>query len=178
MSVSYRTEQPCPTSGCSDDYAYSRHFVDSTKTWIGGFCIEWGKDFQPPWSEMEQIILDISAGLIEFCLATLPSDVSSAIHFDLTESIWAVLYGLVDGSPGVVINRITGEVKYIIPGPHPGPDWKDILQHMSIHELAKTIQDETGLEVRKVALQSMRQIVFVKRKEQRFLIENNSTHWV
>jgi murein tripeptide amidase MpaA len=70
-----------PTSGCSDDYSYSRHFVDPTKTNIGGYCIEWGTEFQPPWSEMEKIILDISAGLVEFCLAT-PAE-GSVIDVDL-----------------------------------------------------------------------------------------------
>ncbi len=58
-----------PTSGTSDDYVYSRHFVDPGKSKVHGFCIEWGTDFQPPWSEMENIILDISSGLVEFCLA-------------------------------------------------------------------------------------------------------------
>jgi murein tripeptide amidase MpaA len=57
------------TAGTSDDYVYSRHFVDPGKNKVHGFVIEWGTEFQPPWSEMEQIILDISSGLVEFCLA-------------------------------------------------------------------------------------------------------------
>jgi murein tripeptide amidase MpaA len=58
-----------PTSGAGDDYVYSRHFVNASKQKILGFTIEWGTEFQPPWKEMEHIILDISAGLLEFCLA-------------------------------------------------------------------------------------------------------------
>ncbi len=61
-----------PTAGASDDYAYSRHFVDPGKNKVYSFTIEWGSSidgFQPPWPEMENIILDITAGLIEFCQA-------------------------------------------------------------------------------------------------------------
>jgi murein tripeptide amidase MpaA len=58
-----------PTSGCSDDYSYCRQFL-SGKGKIYGFTIEFGKDvpgdFQPPWNEMEKIIIEISAGIVAF----------------------------------------------------------------------------------------------------------------
>jgi murein tripeptide amidase MpaA len=67
-----------PTSGTSDDYAYSRHYTDPAQGKILGFTIEWGKQegserasFHPPWTEMESIIKDVDAGLIQFCLATI-----------------------------------------------------------------------------------------------------------
>jgi murein tripeptide amidase MpaA len=56
-----------PTSGASDDYAYARHFADPSKTKIYGFTVEWGTEFQPLWAEMENIIKDVTAGLIGFC---------------------------------------------------------------------------------------------------------------
>jgi murein tripeptide amidase MpaA len=60
-----------PTSGASDDYAFSRHLTDPSKTKVYGFTIECGRDdFQPPWFEAEEVIREVSAGLIEFCLAT------------------------------------------------------------------------------------------------------------
>ena len=59
-----------PTSGASDDYAYSRHFVDSSKGKILSFTVECGRSFQPPWREAEDIIREVCAGLIAFCLAT------------------------------------------------------------------------------------------------------------
>jgi murein tripeptide amidase MpaA len=59
-----------PTSGASDDYAFSRHFADPSKTKTYGFCMECGHSFQPPWSEAEQVILEVSSGLIAFFLAT------------------------------------------------------------------------------------------------------------
>ena len=58
-----------PTCGTSKDYAYARHLVDPGKGRVYGFAIEWGTEFQPAWPEMELIIQDISAGLIEFCIA-------------------------------------------------------------------------------------------------------------
>jgi murein tripeptide amidase MpaA len=58
-----------PTSGCSDDYSYSRHFLNNTEK-IYGFTIEFGKDvvgdFQPPWEEMEKIVIEVSSGLMAF----------------------------------------------------------------------------------------------------------------
>ncbi|WP_406470595.1 M14 family metallopeptidase [Streptomyces sp. NBC_01615] len=60
-----------PTSGTSDDYAYSRHLVDPQKGKILAFTVEWGKSFHPPWPEMHRIILDTDAGLAQFCLTAL-----------------------------------------------------------------------------------------------------------
>jgi carboxypeptidase T len=44
-----------PTAGTSDDYAYSRHFADSSKSKVISYTLEWGKDtgndaasFHPP----------------------------------------------------------------------------------------------------------------------------------
>lgn len=59
-----------PTSGASDDYAFSRHFANPSKTKVYGFTVECGHEFQPTWDEAKEVILEVSAGLIEFCLAT------------------------------------------------------------------------------------------------------------
>jgi murein tripeptide amidase MpaA len=58
-----------PTSGTATDYPYSRHFTNPAKTKTLGFLIEWGTEFQPAWAEMENIIVDVSSALVEFCLA-------------------------------------------------------------------------------------------------------------
>ena len=59
------------TAGASDDYSYSRHFVDSTKQKVIAYTLEWGKapKFQPPYEEMQKIIQEITAGLLAFCLS-------------------------------------------------------------------------------------------------------------
>lgn len=72
--MNYQTGQSFelyPTTGTLSDYPYSRHIADATKTKTHGFLIEWGTEFQPPWSEMENIILDISSALVAFADAAL-----------------------------------------------------------------------------------------------------------
>lgn len=60
-----------PYSGTSHDYAYSRHLRDSSQRKVLSFYIEWGTiDYQPLWSDMVPVIVEVSAGLIGFCLAT------------------------------------------------------------------------------------------------------------
>jgi carboxypeptidase T len=66
--TNYRIGQSYPASGTSEDYFYSRHFVDASKTKIIAFTVEWGAQFQPPYSEMQHIIDEITAGLLAFCL--------------------------------------------------------------------------------------------------------------
>ncbi|RKT19648.1 murein tripeptide amidase MpaA [Streptomyces sp. 1114.5] len=58
-----------PTSGTSDDYVYSRHFVNPDREKVLGFTVEWGTAFHPPWAEMQEIVLEVDAGLVQFCLA-------------------------------------------------------------------------------------------------------------
>lgn len=64
-----------PTAGTSDDYAYARHLVDPGKPKVYAYTIEWGSrdnptPFHPPYPEMRQIIAEITAALLAFCLAT------------------------------------------------------------------------------------------------------------
>jgi len=67
-----------PTSGTSDDYAFSRHFVKKNNKKILSYVIEWGEkkdksilQFHPPYSEMKKIIEEVTAGLIQFCIDIL-----------------------------------------------------------------------------------------------------------
>ena len=63
-----------PTSGASDDWAFSRHYSDPSKPKVLGYVIEFNKvwTFFPTWAEMENIILDVDAGLVAFCLDAAP----------------------------------------------------------------------------------------------------------
>lgn len=70
----YTVEQAAllyPTSGTSKDYAFSRHFVDASKRKVYAYTLETGLEFQPPYSEALNIISEVSAGLIQFCLRCL-----------------------------------------------------------------------------------------------------------
>ena len=67
-----------PTSGTSDDYAYCRSFLDSSKNTVLGYTIEWGqerssipKSFHPDYPDMVPIIEEVTAGLLAFCLAAV-----------------------------------------------------------------------------------------------------------
>jgi murein tripeptide amidase MpaA len=63
-----------PTSGASDDWAFSRYFVNPAKTKVYSYTIEFNrtKTFFPAWTEMEKIILDVDAGLVKLCLRAVP----------------------------------------------------------------------------------------------------------
>lgn len=75
-----------PTSGTSDDYAYSRSFLDSSKKTVLGYTIEWGpqrssipKSFHPDYPDMVPIIEEITAGLLAFCLAATRRTLDAAL---------------------------------------------------------------------------------------------------
>jgi murein tripeptide amidase MpaA len=65
-----------PTAGSTDDYAYSRHWVDRRKKKIIAFTVEWGRShastpFHPPYAEMRKVMREVSAGLLALCLRAL-----------------------------------------------------------------------------------------------------------
>ncbi len=65
-----------PTAGSSDDYAYSRHFVDPRKGKLIAYTIEWGRShastpFHPPYHEMRKVMREVSAGLLALSLRAL-----------------------------------------------------------------------------------------------------------
>lgn len=66
-----------PFPGTSHDYAYSRHLVDSGKSKVLAFACEWGDlNPLPEWEQMEGIVEEVTAGLIGFCLQTIPIPLS------------------------------------------------------------------------------------------------------
>jgi carboxypeptidase T len=80
-----------PTSGTSDDYAFSRHLVDSAKSKVYGYTVEWGQEFQPAYSEMQNIIYDVTAGLLDFCLGVIETTADVFIK-DNSDDTGAVPY--------------------------------------------------------------------------------------
>jgi Zinc carboxypeptidase len=100
-----------PTSGTNDDYAYSRHFVDSSKSNALSFTVEWGTEFQPAFSEMQEIIKDVSAGLIGLGLKALGidsfivsnRDTFSSIEIETTTTFPESFYVIYDGLPPALL---------------------------------------------------------------------------
>jgi carboxypeptidase T len=65
-----------PTAGTSTDYTFSRHLADASKGKAYSYTIEWGSrdnatPFHPPYSEMQNIIREVTAGLLDFCLSII-----------------------------------------------------------------------------------------------------------
>ena len=92
-----------PTSGASDDYVYGRHLIDPGKAKVYGFVVEWGTEFQPPWAEMENIIKDVSAGLIGFCSAASSEGLTAV-------SLPAEAAGRMEIAIGRVVVRVGADV--------------------------------------------------------------------
>jgi murein tripeptide amidase MpaA len=68
-----------PTTGTTHDYAYARHFVDTGRRRILGFTLETAREFQPADAEKNNVITEVSAGLMECLLETLcPADAVQA----------------------------------------------------------------------------------------------------
>lgn len=58
-----------PTSATSDDYVFSRHIVNGLNRKVYAYTIEFGEEFVPPFSEMNNIIQEICAAMSELCWA-------------------------------------------------------------------------------------------------------------
>jgi carboxypeptidase T len=63
-----------PTTASTDDYAYSRHWVDPRKGKVLAYTMEWGRShsstpFHPPYPEMRKVMREVAAGLAAFCLS-------------------------------------------------------------------------------------------------------------
>ncbi len=61
-----------PTTATSSDYAFSRSFTDGGRRKIQGWTIEFGKEFIPPFSEMQNIIKEVGAAMTELCWSVCP----------------------------------------------------------------------------------------------------------
>ena len=69
-----------PTTATTHDYAYSRNFIDTGRRRILGFTLETARVFQPDDAERDQVITEVSAGLMECLLETLcPAEVVQAL---------------------------------------------------------------------------------------------------
>ena len=69
-----------PTTGTAQDYAYSRSFIDTGRRRILGFTLETAREFQPPDAEKDNVITEVSAGLMECLLETLcPAEVLQSL---------------------------------------------------------------------------------------------------
>jgi len=75
----YTLQQGAQLYGTSDDWTFARHILDPTRPLIYPYTIEFGRElpndvaasFHPPYADMQRIIDEVVAGLLEMCLAGL-----------------------------------------------------------------------------------------------------------
>ena len=110
-----------PTAGTSTDYAYSRHIVDPGKQKVISHTIEWGGSnnlptpFHPHFAEMQEIINEVTAGLLEYCLSVRKKmtacvittdrstfgrdEIEAMLHVSAPAILSAAFYVVIDGFP-------------------------------------------------------------------------------
>jgi murein tripeptide amidase MpaA len=144
-----------PTGGTSDDFATSRSSAEPGRPPLLGFTIEFhrygGSDydfaFHPPFPEMANIIAEIDAGLIAFCLSSVAM---SGSKLKLPEIVAEVLFGVTEDGGGVVI--VNGK-------PHRIPPWDPLIPELSqalrVYIDAGALPAKRAREARGVALDAM-----------------------
>jgi murein tripeptide amidase MpaA len=96
-----------PTSGTSDDYATSRALANPVLTSVSAFTIEFHKsssndmnyNFHPPFPEMADIIAEIDAGLVAFCMCAT----AQPIKIHIPALVAEILFGVTADGGGVVV---------------------------------------------------------------------------
>lgn len=89
-----------PTSGTSLDYGYSRHLVDTGKRKIHAYALETALEFQPDYSEAEEVMEEVSIGLMELLLDCICPVEAAAALSQLIRDILESLGGQTGGSGG------------------------------------------------------------------------------
>jgi carboxypeptidase T len=59
------------TTATSDDYVFTRHIVDASKTKVRGLTVETGQEFQPAFPEAVDVMNEGAAAVLESCLINL-----------------------------------------------------------------------------------------------------------
>ncbi|MFI5394243.1 MAG: M14 family metallopeptidase [Candidatus Binatia bacterium] len=159
--TSYLVEQSVglyPTAGASDDYSYSRHFVDGTKRKVLAYTLEWGTEFYPPYSEMQNIIQEITSGLLAYCLWVRNSiedcvittdrntfgkdEVDAMLHVAFPARVDAAFYVVIDGfrheELGISAATLTG-----VPDVKPDITFNPPLVKVTAHAIACSTDGNT-----------------------------------
>jgi len=152
-----------PTAGTAPDYAYSRHFVDPSKQRVTSYTLEWGTEFQPPYAEMQNIIQEITCGLLAFCLqvrvnltdcqvitdrSTFSRDeVDAMLHEGSPAVVAAAFYVVIDGFSAQELD-LTAATFSGTPDVAPAIDFSPPLNGMQVRATACSAPDEGNLSVR------------------------------
>ena len=159
--TSYLVEQSVglyPTAGASDDYSYSRHLVDGSKRNVMAYTLEWGTVFQPPYSEMQNIIQEITSGLLAFCLWVRTSieacvlttdrstfgkdEIDAMLHVSSPAKVEAAFYVIIDGFRHEELN-ITAATLTGVPDVIPNITFNPPLGKVTAHATACSTEGNT-----------------------------------
>jgi len=146
-----------PTGGTLDDYAFSRHLADPVKPKAYGFTLEVGlrSDFHPPWPEMERIVLDVCAGMMDFCFAAGEAPVLPPLPAGPIKKAddFQILTGIIDGGPGWIL--VNGR-----PVPVDPPDrfTRELLQEIGLLQLGPYLDEEEGRRLRATRLRRITEL--------------------
>ena len=94
-----------PTSGTGHDYSFCRHLVSAAKSKVYGYTIEWGLEFQPAYAEMQNIMQDITAALLESCLAVIDAHADVYIRDNVGDTGAVPSGGVFWESPDIVVRQ-------------------------------------------------------------------------
>jgi murein tripeptide amidase MpaA len=117
-----------PTAGTSTDYMYSRHIVDRARGKVHAFTIESGSGanptpFHPPYAEMQNIINEVTAGLLDFCLGILAMHADVYVRDNAADTGSVPSTGPFWASPDVVVRQTDDGVVAYEPAKRGQKNW-------------------------------------------------------
>src|SRR6266403_2635334 len=147
-----------PTAGASDDYSYSRHFVDGSKRNVMAYTLEWGTTFHPIYGVMQTIIEELTSGLLAFCLWVRKSiescvlttdrstfgkdEIDAMLHVSAPARVDAAFYVFIDGFRHEELN-ITAATLSGIPNVKPDITFNPPLARVTAHATACSTEGNT-----------------------------------
>jgi murein tripeptide amidase MpaA len=151
-----------PTAGTAPDYAYARSFVDPSKQKIFSYTIEWGLVFQPPYTEMQNIIQEVTCGLLAFCDSARRSitdcivttdrntfgkdEIAAMLHQSSPADVTQAFYVYIDGFAASELN-ITAATFSGTPNVSPSISFGSTLKGMTVKATNCSAADETNLNI-------------------------------
>jgi murein tripeptide amidase MpaA len=128
------------TSGSNDDYAYSRHLTNPSQAKALSFTVEWGQVFQPEWTEMENVIMDVCSGFLGFASNALgiesflvtDRDTFSSFELESIHDFPAAFYIIYDGFT---------PASFGLPGAMPTIRFLDSIGGAAINSISASITD-------------------------------------
>lgn len=142
-----------PISGDTIDYAYSRHLVHPDASCVYGLAVEFGfdEDAQPPDDTMQEIIADLSAGMVALCLQARRAVFYPEVEEPpVYEPDFRILSGIINGGPGWV--WVNGRPVFVKP---PDPRLYELLRRVGQFQVAPELYGPDAVGSQRESLQQV-----------------------